>query len=257
METMQNILTRRSVRKFADKPIEPDKLHTILEAAMSGPCAVNAREWAFIIVTDREKLAQMAKANGRVARMLNQAAAAILVCGDLDRAFPPAPDFWVIDAAIAAQNMTLAANDLGIGSVWLGTWPDDKRVKRQAQFSSCRRRLYRIRSSRSAIQRRISTCVQCAPAATRKTAYTLTSGKSIDPTTDIAGSRVVFYSLDSAGFAPSPGAFSRFTLSSGTSSSHRSVSRSSFRHSISSGLNTPHSPFRIIAIACSWLYAGL
>ena len=69
---------------------------------------------------------------GRVARMLNQAAAAILVCGDLDRAFPPAPDFWVIDAAIAAQNMTLAANDLGIGSVWLGTWPDEKRVKRQA-----------------------------------------------------------------------------------------------------------------------------
>ena len=122
METMQNILTRRSVRKFADKPIEPDKLHTILEAAMSGPCAVNARE----------KLAQMAEANGRVARMLNQAAAAILVCGDLDRAFPPAPDFWVIDAAIAAQNMTLAANDLGIGSVWLGTWPDEKRVKRQA-----------------------------------------------------------------------------------------------------------------------------
>lgn len=100
METMQNILTRRSVRKFADKPIEPDKLHTILEAAMSGPCAVNAREWAFIVVTDR--------------------------------AFPPAPDFWVIDAAIAAQNMTLAANDLGIGSVWLGTWPDEKRVKRQA-----------------------------------------------------------------------------------------------------------------------------
>ena len=50
METMQNILTRRSVRKFADKPIEPDKLHTILEAAMSGPCAVNAREWAFIVV---------------------------------------------------------------------------------------------------------------------------------------------------------------------------------------------------------------
>lgn len=36
MEPCQNILTRRSVRKFADKPIEPDKLHTILEAAMSG-----------------------------------------------------------------------------------------------------------------------------------------------------------------------------------------------------------------------------
>ena len=250
METMQNILPRRSVRKFADKPIEPDKLHTILEAAMSGPCAVNAREWAFIVVTDREKLAQMAEANGRVARMLNQAAAAILVCGDLDRAFPPAPDFWGIDAAIAAQNMTLAANDLGIGSVWLGTWPDEKRVKRQAAI---------FQLPETIVPHSILALGYPAEDIdiTKKTAYTLTNGKSIDPTADIAGSRVVFYSLDSAGFAPSPGAFSHFTLSGGTSSSHRSVSRSSFRHSISSGLNTPHSPFRIIDIACSWLYAGL
>ena len=67
-----------------------------------------------------------------IIRLVFLAAAAILVCGDLDRAFPLVPDFWVIDAAIAAQNMTLAANDLGIGSVWLGTWPDEKRVKRQA-----------------------------------------------------------------------------------------------------------------------------
>ena len=89
MDTMQNILTRRSVRKFADKPIEPDKLHTILEAAMSGPCAVNAREWAFIVVTDREKLAQMAEANGRVSRMLNQAAAAILSAATSTALFRP------------------------------------------------------------------------------------------------------------------------------------------------------------------------
>lgn len=224
METMQNILTRRSVRKFADKPIEPDKLHTILEAAMSGPCAVNAREWAFIVVTDREKLAQMAEANGRVARMLNQAAAAILVCGDLDRAFPPAPDFWVIDAAIAAQNMTLAANDLGIGSVWLGTWPDETRVKRQAAIFQLPETIVPHSILALGYPAEDITCVQCAPAATKKTAYTLTNGKSIDPTADIAGSRVVFYSLDSTVFLPSPGAFSRFASNGATSSSRRSVS---------------------------------
>ena len=61
-----------------------------------------------------------------------KAAAAILICGDLERAFPPAKDYWVIDGAIAAQNMTLCADALGLGSVWLGTWPQMDRVEKQA-----------------------------------------------------------------------------------------------------------------------------
>ena len=63
---------------------------------------------------------------------LKKAAAAILICGDLERAFPPAKDYWVIDGAIAAQNMTLCADALGLGSVWLGTWPQMDRVEKQA-----------------------------------------------------------------------------------------------------------------------------
>ena len=53
----------------------------------------------------------------------------ILVCGDLERALPEAPEYWVIDASIATQNMVLAAQDLGIGSVWLGCWPCEDRVQ--------------------------------------------------------------------------------------------------------------------------------
>lgn len=98
---------------------------------MSGPCCVNAREWAFIVVTDPAKLNQMADANGSPARPLRSAAAGILVCGDLERAFKPAPDYWVIDGAIAAQNICLCAHNLGIGSVWLGTWPQMDRVEKQ------------------------------------------------------------------------------------------------------------------------------
>ena len=60
MDANEAIFTRRSVRQFSGKAIEPDKLHQILEAAMSGPCCVNAREWAFIAVTDPAKLNQMA-----------------------------------------------------------------------------------------------------------------------------------------------------------------------------------------------------
>ena len=143
MNAMEAILTRRSVRKFTGQPIEEEKMHQILEAAMSGPCCVNARDWAFLVVTDHGKLQQMAEANGRPAQPLKSAAAGILVCGDLDRAFPPAQDYWVIDGAIAAQNICLAAHALGLGAVWLGTWPQEDRVgKNSAGFSGFRRRLF-------------------------------------------------------------------------------------------------------------------
>ncbi len=59
MNTLDAILTRRSCREFTDKPIKSETLHQLLEAAMSGPSCVNARDWSFVVVTDPEKLAQI------------------------------------------------------------------------------------------------------------------------------------------------------------------------------------------------------
>ena len=134
MDAIQNIMSRISVRQYSDKEISEDALRTILEAGMSGPSCVNARDWSFIVVRDPEMLNKMADANGRPAQPLRTAKLGILVCGDLDRAFKGAPDYWVVDGSIAAQNMILAANALGIGSVWLGTWPQMNRVKAQTEL---------------------------------------------------------------------------------------------------------------------------
>lgn len=134
METLQNIFDRVSVRQFSDREITDAEVRTILTAGMSGPTAVNARPWSFIAVRDPELLGKMADASGGPAEPLRHAKLGILVCGDLERAFPKAPDFWIVDATIAAQNMVLAANDLGIGSVWLGTWPVEAKVKAQAEL---------------------------------------------------------------------------------------------------------------------------
>lgn len=101
MDAMEAILTRRSTRRFADKPIPKEALEALLRAAMASPTAVN----------------------GPAADPLRRAAAGILICGDLHRAFVKAPDFWVIDGAIAAENTLIAAQALGLGAVWLGTWP--------------------------------------------------------------------------------------------------------------------------------------
>lgn len=134
MEALEAIMTRKSVRHFLAEPVPDETLRTILQAAMSGPSCTNARDWQFLVVRDKAMLQKMAEANGRPAQPLRGAAVGILVCGDLTRAFPPAPDYWVVDGAIAAQNLILAAHALGVGSVWLGTWPQLERVQAQVRL---------------------------------------------------------------------------------------------------------------------------
>ena len=134
MNTIDAILSRRSIRKFKEKEVSDEDIRTILKAGMSGPSCVNARDWSFIVVKNKDTLNKMADANGRPAEPLRNAAFGILVLGDLDRAFTYAKDYFTIDASIACQNMILAAEDLGIGSVWLGTWPQLDRVENQRKL---------------------------------------------------------------------------------------------------------------------------
>lgn len=131
---LNTIMNRKSVRKYTDQPISRETIEEILKAGMSGPTAVNARPWSFIAVTDEETLSKMADANGRAAQCLKGAKLGILVCGDLERAFSRAPEYWVVDCSIAAQNMVLAAESLGLGSVWLGTWPQSDKIEHQKEL---------------------------------------------------------------------------------------------------------------------------
>ena len=128
---IDTILKRRSVRTFTDQPISQEDIHTILKAGMAGPTAVNRRDWSFLVVTDPHKLDEIADAKGPTAEPLRRAVLGIVVCGDLERALPACPEFWTVDAAIACQNMLLAATELGIGSVWLGVWPVQEFVQKE------------------------------------------------------------------------------------------------------------------------------
>lgn len=134
MNIIDGIFSRRSVRKFTSQPVSDNDLHTILAAGISGPSAVNARPWSFIVVRDRDRLCQMADGNGSAAHPLKGAALGIMVLGDMSRTFERAPDYWVIDGSIAAQNMILAAHGLGIGSIWLGTWPQKEKIDAQRKI---------------------------------------------------------------------------------------------------------------------------
>ena len=62
---MENILTRRSVRAFEKKPIPTEELDQILQAAIYAPSGMNRQTWQFTVVTDTEKIQELASAIGK------------------------------------------------------------------------------------------------------------------------------------------------------------------------------------------------
>ena len=127
-DTLRVIHQRKSVRTYTDQPVSRDQLLTMVKAAMAAPTAVNKQPWAFVVVTEREKLNQLADVMP-YAKMTAQAQAAILVCGDLSRALPgDAQAYWIQDCSAAVENLLLAAESLGLGAVWTGAYPIEERV---------------------------------------------------------------------------------------------------------------------------------
>jgi nitroreductase len=115
METWEAINSVRVVRQFADRPLSAEHLDRILNAGRRTGSSKNRQDWAFVPIRDRESLQRLSKV-GRYADHLATAPAAIALVR------PQANDehqlrtlMW--DLGRAAQNMVLAAWELGIGSV--------------------------------------------------------------------------------------------------------------------------------------------
>lgn len=117
METLQTIMTRRSIRAFTQTPVSEAQLNTLLAAAMNAPSAGDGRPWHFVLVTERALLDALADAVDAGNPMFRQAQAALLIC--LDAALEKFKGFAPQDCACAAQNVQLAAHDLGLGTVWI------------------------------------------------------------------------------------------------------------------------------------------
>ena len=128
-EVMKNILERKSVRTYANKKVEKEDIETLLRAAMAAPSAVNAQPWVFIAIDDRQILDNLASQLPN-AKMLSQAQAAIIVCGDMKKALEgEGQEYWIQDCSAATQNILLAAESLGLGAVWTGVYPKKERME--------------------------------------------------------------------------------------------------------------------------------
>lgn len=121
---MSVIYERVSIRKYQDRPVEPEKTEAMLRAAMQAPSAANQQPWEFFVVTDREKLAQLSQVHP-YAGMVKDAPAAIVSAYRTDCRLP---EYVQIDLSIAMENLWLETCAQGLGGVWLGIAPQEERM---------------------------------------------------------------------------------------------------------------------------------
>lgn len=137
MQLQEVILSRRSVRKYTDQPVEKDIVKRLIQSACQAPSAMNLQPWAFAVLEDQSLLDDYSKrikaallesmdnGNTTLARYRN------LMSNEAYHIFHHAPTLIIIygksscttfreDCALAAQNLMLTAADCGLGTCWIG-----------------------------------------------------------------------------------------------------------------------------------------
>ena len=118
MDTMEAILTRRSIRKYTKQPVSDEVVKELLEAAMCAPSGGNKQPWHFVIINDHKIMDEIPKYQP-YSQMLKEAPVAILVCCDPNLQLQ---EFGVEDCSAATQNILLAAHAKGLGAVWIAVY---------------------------------------------------------------------------------------------------------------------------------------
>jgi len=114
MDVWTAIQAKRAIRRFSGRSIEPDKLAGILDAGRRAGSSKNLQRWDFIICRERQHLADLATLGPYAGHIAGAAVAIALVTPD--PAAADAPLSVMFDLGQAAENMMLAALELGIGS---------------------------------------------------------------------------------------------------------------------------------------------
>lgn len=131
MNVHEAIRTRRSVRRYASRPIPEDMLARLRDALRLAPSACNYQPWRFIFVSDQKLRTELAQAaNGQI--FITQAPLIVVGCGFADQAYQAMGgqgNSVEIDVAIALDHLTLAAVAEGLGTCWIGAF-DEQAVQR-------------------------------------------------------------------------------------------------------------------------------
>jgi nitroreductase len=123
METYDAIVSQRAVRRFEDRPIPGEVLERILDAGRRAPSSMNEQRWAFVVVTERERLRDLARIGDYAGHIAGAGAAVALVTPEVEEDWRR--ESIQFDLGQCAQNLMLAAWEMGIGSVHAAVYDED------------------------------------------------------------------------------------------------------------------------------------
>lgn len=130
MDVIKAIEERRSIRKYLDLPVEWDKIGRILDVARYSPSAGNVQEWRFIVVTKPEIKREIASAALSQEWIANAPVLIVIVAmiEKIKRHYGLRGErlYSIQDCAVAATNMMLTAQGLGLASCWVGAFDENK-----------------------------------------------------------------------------------------------------------------------------------
>lgn len=106
--------TRRSIRKFTEQAIEPEKIELIKEAILRAPSSKNSNAGEYIFVDDQELIQKLSHCKPHGATLLQTAKLAVVVLVNENKT-----SAWIEDSSIASFVAHLTAHSLGIGSCWI------------------------------------------------------------------------------------------------------------------------------------------
>lgn len=104
---------RRSVRAFKPQQVEAEKIELLVEALLRAPTSRNLQPCTFVMIQERQLIAQLIHAKPHGAAFFSTAPLAVVIAAD-----PSVSDAWIEDAAVAATVAQLVAEDLGLKSCW-------------------------------------------------------------------------------------------------------------------------------------------
>lgn len=128
LDALTAIRNRKSVRNFTGTAVTKEQLEILIKAAMAAPSAVNCQPWEFIVVTERKILDALGDALP-YCKMIYKASAAIIVCGNPEKAHRKLVEYAIIDSTCASENLLLAAEAIGLGAIWTAAYPYPDRMK--------------------------------------------------------------------------------------------------------------------------------
>lgn len=129
MDFLELAKKRYSVRNYRPDKVKDEDLEYILEAGRVAPSAVNYQPWKFLVIREEKNLRGVHQLYHR--EWFRQAPLVVILLADHEQAWKRADgkDHADIDISIAADHMTLAAADRGLGTCWVCNFDKDKTVK--------------------------------------------------------------------------------------------------------------------------------